>query len=911
MRRLLVLPLLIGMATAVGAESPPKVHGVNVQADGPIDTVRVQRLLGLDAGSPLDRSRLRRGIRVLWADGRVDDVWVTSQPSKQGLDVAVRLFLRPRLESLTVTGPGWLWRQRTRNWLGLRPGQLFSQPDLERSLATVRRRLRDEGFSDARLDPALNYEPVRDTVHLTLAVTLGDPDLVAGVELSGIEDADGHLRKAAGLDPGDQLSTQALERARGRIERALRRDGHWEGEVLGVERVVTPAGLMVRFRVDPGPIWDLEVTGGKDLESLIRDLLPDPADGNLHPSQPGVVRDRLAVSLEGRGYLLARIDVSVREEDEQHRVLVVAAQPGARVKVDSVRFDGTDSLTRRRLLEAVRVHPGRVGGWRGQDVSSETLEQDRQAVKSLYRREGFIAAEVDPVRIEPLKNDRVKVVFSVHEGLKWRVADLRLEGFPVEVMGALEGPLPVVEEGPWNPETLTPARRALELALASAGYPDGSVSASVDTSHEGKAVVTLRAEPGPYVTLGEVVVTGLAKTAESVVRGVLEHHNVRTGEAYSLSAILDAQQELYALGLFRRVEVVPLPGEERGTRRGLLVRCEEGLQRSYVVGVGWDTESKARFILGWSHLNLFGHAHAVGAEVRLSSREKRYQANLRELDVLGLGVPGYLTAYRTEETFASFSQRRRGLWLDLGDRRRRPFRLWLRYEYQLVRPDAPPEILSQLEREDREIRIASLTPTIEWDTRDDPLDPSRGMLASLSPQVAFPLLRADAHFLKLEGRLALFGHLPGGTGALGLHLGLIEPLGVSGDVPRNLKVPLNARFFAGGRISHRAFAIDQLGIPGQTLDEHGDPIGGNALGILNLEYRRRLRGIVSWVVFLDAGNVWADPERVHLGDVRWGLGLGLRVHTPAGPLRLEYGHKLDREPGESAGRIFLSFGAAF
>lgn len=911
MRRLVVLPLLIGMATAVAAESPPKIHQVTVQADGPIDTVRFQRLLGLDEGVPLDRSRLRRGIRVVWADGRVDDVWVTSRPAGEGLDVTVRLFLRPRLESVTVTGPGWLWRQRIRNWLELRKGQLFSQPDLERSVATVRRRLRDEGFSEARLDPALDYDPARDTVHLTLAATLGEPDLVAGVEVIGIEDADGHLRKASGLDPGDRLSTQAVERARRRIERALRRDGHWEGEVLGVERAVTPAGLTVRFQADPGPSWRLEVTGGEDVDSLIRDLLPDPADGNLHPNQPGVVQDRLAAALEGHGYLLAQVAVSAREEDAQHRVLVVTANPGARVKVDSVRFEGAESLARRRLLQAVRVHEGRVGGWRGQEVTSETLEQDRQSLTNLYRREGFIGAEVDPVRIEPLKGDRVEVVFSVHEGLWWRVADLRLEGFPVEVLGALEGPLPLVEEGAWNAEALTPARRALELALASAGYPEGSVSASVDTSREGKAVVTLRAEPGPYVILGEVVVTGLAKTAESVVRGVLEHHHVRTGATYSLSAILDAQQELYALGLFRRVEVVPLPGEERGARRGLLVRCEEGLQRSYVVGVGWDTESKARFILGWSHLNLFGHGHAVGAEVRLSSREKRYQANLREHDVLGLGVPGYLTAYRTQETFASFSQRRRGLWLDLGDRRRRPFRLWLRYEYQLVRPDAPPEILSQLEREDREIRIASLTPSIEWDTRDDPLDPSRGALASFSPQIAFPLLRADAHFIKLEGRLALFGRLPGGTGALGLHLGLIEPLGVSGDAPRNLKVPLNARFFAGGRISHRAFPIDELGIPGQTLDENGDPIGGNALGILNLEYRRRLRGIVSWVVFLDAGNVWADPERVNLSDVRWGLGLGLRVHTPAGPLRLEYGHKLDREPGESAGQIFVSFGTAF
>jgi len=35
------------------------------------------------------------------------------------------------------------------------------------------------------------------------------------------------------------------------------------------------------------------------------------------------------------------------------------------------------------------------------------------------------------------------------------------------------------------------------------------------------------------------------------------------------------------------------------------------------------------------------------------------------------------------------------------------------------------------------------------------------------------------------------------------------------------------------------------------------------------------------------------------------------VDTPIGPLRVEYGHKLDRKEGESAGEIFIAFGNAF
>ena len=70
---------------------------------------------------------------------------------------------------------------------------------------------------------------------------------------------------------------------------------------------------------------------------------------------------------------------------------------------------------------------------------------------------------------------------------------------------------------------------------------------------------------------------------------------------------------------------------------------------------------------------------------------------------------------------------------------------------------------------------------------------------------------------------------------------------------------------------------------------------------------RQFRGIV----FYDAGNVYARFQDFHPTDVRHVLGAGLRYDMPLGPLRLEYGHKLDRRPGESAGEVFFAIGAAF
>jgi outer membrane translocation and assembly module TamA len=50
---------------------------------------------------------------------------------------------------------------------------------------------------------------------------------------------------------------------------------------------------------------------------------------------------------------------------------------------------------------------------------------------------------------------------------------------------------------------------------------------------------------------------------------------------------------------------------------------------------------------------------------------------------------------------------------------------------------------------------------------------------------------------------------------------------------------------------------------------------------------------------------------ISLSDLRKTAGLGLRVRTPWILIRLDYGFKLDRRPGESIGRVFFSIGQAF
>ena len=89
------------------------------------------------------------------------------------------------------------------------------------------------------------------------------------------------------------------------------------------------------------------------------------------------------------------------------------------------------------------------------------------------------------------------------------------------------------------------------------------------------------------------------------------------------------------------------------------------------------------------------------------------------------------------------------------------------------------------------------------------------------------------------------------------------------------------------------------------------PIGGNGLLIFNLDWRFPIVGPIGGSLFVDAGNVWADWRDFDVDHIKPGAGIGFRYLSPIGPLRLEIGWKLDREPSEDPYVIFFSFGNAF
>jgi outer membrane protein insertion porin family len=883
------------------------VATVTIEGDE-IDEAAAIEVLGIEIGEVLDRNRLRDAILAMYASTDAEWIDVKAAEAAEGLHLLVTVGVRPKIDSVRVEVGNRLMRKRIEKWLEINPGDTATIAAVEAGENRITRRLRDRGYPDPQVDVFLNYRRSTNTVAVSVAADLGPVITVDAVTVSGVGDPDVAAMAVPKVKTGKKLDRRLEDRIRREVEENLRAAGYWEAETVALTRRGTGGSVVLEVTVDAGDHYRLELEAPPESTDAVRDALPDPRKEELHPNQTDALSERIHQRLQEAGYLLATVSAELAL-DESGPVLRITADPGAVRRIDSIDFPGAVSLRAKALKSAVSVRPGAVRGLRGQDVSDASLNRDRLALLDLYKRRGFPDAVISAPVIGAVGADAARIDFPVEEGTRWTLTELEITGLPAETAAALDDrPLPLEEASPWDPREVEEGRRHLEGLLGDTGYPDGRASAEIDASRTGEARVVYHTEPGEYVRLGRVVIAGLKTTRESVVQRTLNRIGITEGRPYSRAKMLEAQQQLYELALFRRVELVPMPGQERHTERGLVVLLEEGLHKSYLVGFGWNETDRFRVTLGWYHLNLFGGAHAFSAETQISAREQRFQLGLREPRLPKLDLPAYFVVYQTYEEFPTYAQRRRGLWLDVGDRYKLPFRSWWRYEYQIVEPDNPPPIG---DHEEQEARISSITPTLEWDYRDNPLVPTSGTYSEVSLGFAFPLFQADAEFLKLEARTTLYGTIANGRGAVGIRLGAIEPLVSDTGDPANAQVPINTRFFAGGASTHRAFAWDSLGIPGQTINDDGDAVGGNALLLINAEYVRKLSGLFSAHVFVDAGNVWESPDKVRLGDIRWGAGLGISYDTPAGPIRLEYGFKLDREPDESTGEWWLSFGIPF
>jgi outer membrane protein assembly complex protein YaeT len=432
---------------------------------------------------------------------------------------------------------------------------------------------------------------------------------------------------------------------------------------------------------------------------------------------------------------------------------------------------------------------------------------------------------------------------------------------------------------------------------------------TVDTAREGNAVtVTYRVVEGPQTRIGRILVRGALNTREGVI---LERLPFKSGDLLDPDRLLRGSTQLSELGVFDRVDVEPLqPPATPFADVEVTVRERKPWRLDF--GLGYGTDEGARGFVEIGYENLFGTGRAlrlrqkVNAGGEASALGARTDLIYHEPWALWTKWDGEARLFWEYREALGYNFERAGLNLtmagDLWKEHVRGLRgsVWYRY-YDIRRFDVNPELAESTIVEGRN-RVASAAGALTWDRRDAPLDPTSGSLHFASFETASDALGGDVNFLKarLETSWA-FSWLPPTVVALAARLGLATPYGGTQELP------IEDRFYAGGANSVRGYREQRVG----PLDANGDPLGGNGLVVLNAEWRFPIWRVLGGAVFVDAGTVTSQVSQLALDTFRVGTGGGLRLNTPVGPIRVDFGYALTPIPGENPFQVYFALGNPF
>jgi outer membrane protein insertion porin family len=202
---------------------------------------------------------------------------------------------------------------------------------------------------------------------------------------------------------------------------------------------------------------------------------------------------------------------------------------------------------------------------------------------------------------------------------------------------------------------------------------------------------------------------------------------------------------------------------------------------------------------------------------------------------------------------------------------------------------------------------SSLTLGLSRDTRNSPLDPTRGYRVLATAEGAGGPLNFDNNFYKLELDGTIYRPLVEEWKVVGLLRGAIGYVESFGDT---LSVPIQERYFLGGPFSLRGFGFRDVSPKDPAT---GDRIGGNKflLGTAEIQFPILEEAVsLKGAVFFDAGNVFAEGEPYEL-SFRTDAGVGIRMITPIGPMRLDWGYNLQPRDGEARSKVQFTVGRIF
>ncbi len=667
--------------------------------------------------------------------------------------------------------------------------------------------------------------------------------------------------------------------------------------LLGPLRAQEPRAVVV----DGVP---LELRGVSDaMESAARLVLETQLalSGDTTVSAP--LADDLAFFLQQRylqlGYRDARVDWDLAGNQA-----VLEVKEGMKHTVGKITFTGVEPAESGKLAayltRQTREREGRLA--KALPFVLADLEAGMGLVVRRLQADGYLkATAAEPVYAVDPASGRTDISVALVPGKLSVFGEVKIEGDTSVLTKTAQDRIAALTGQPWSEVRLENLRKELKGGLQQHGRFAAEVTARSTPAADaaGRVPATLTILPGGFFEVTEVRVDPrLGKGAHRVADAVFQ---AATGQRYAPETLDLLHRRSLDTGIFSRLDVEPVVNGDNTL--ALTVGGEEAKPKTLGFFGGYETFYGPIAGIEARHVNFMDTGNSLGLRAEL--RGTGANGSLQWTDPAFLGSRNAVgTGVALENfTFKDYTRSSLSLRGSLTRRfnRRTTAEIFSAYTLNKVESD----VLTPEELGPEEYGTLTGGGKVILDYRDNPLNPKSGWLAGASVEGGFDQgSEADISYVRTDLNAAWYHRLTDHWRfALGARAAAIQTSGEEAELPIDL------RLFNGGANTVRSFAEREMGA---SSARGSTPLGGIATTVASAELSYEIIPNLELAAFADAGSISRqDASLFSMDDLRYAVGLGLRYQLPIGPLRVDYGYNPDRQAGEKAGALHVTFGFAF
>ena len=719
--------------------------------------------------------------------------------------------------------------------------------------------------------------------------------------------------------PGDYLFPEQVD---GDI-RAIFRLGHFQDVKADVAH--TEKGLVVTYIVTEKPvIREIKIEGNKEIAvDKIKEALEIKTNTIYTPKDLTKSVKKVKKLYADEGYYLAEVDAKAEKRSANEMRVIVSIKEGEKILIRNIRFEGNNTLSDKKLKKVMETNEKGWFSWLtgSGTYKEEVLKNDVNLIADLYYNSGYVNVKVGEPKVDIMPDKKgLEVLIGITEGDQFHTGSLSFKGDILEKEEELAKKLKLKSGEVFSRAELRNDVFSLTDVYADKGYAFANVTPLSKVNAENKTIdITFDMEKGEKVFIDRINVGGNVKTRDKVIRREMK---LAEGDLYNSTALKKSKQSLMNLGYFEEANVATAKGRA-DNKLDLNVDVKEKATGTFSIGGGY---SSLDGIIGQGSIqqaNFLGLGLKLNLAASIGGKSQTYNLGITDPYFLDSRWTVGADLYRTERDYLDFTRRVTGGDLKAGYPLSETVSAFLLYKFEdkqvfnlsaALQDNINKGFVQPIETS---ATTSSITGTLSRNTTDYRLDPSSGMVSSLSVEVAG--LGGTSRYAKYTGATTVFFPVIWGT-VFSLHGDMGHIQGIGKDVP------IDEKFYLGGINTIRGYAgrtvspVNTINAPIQDINGVNTTstnhvfLGGDTEAVFNAEYQFPLikEAGLKGVLFFDVGNSF-DSKVAVFDRFLSSYGFGIRWFSPMGPLRLEYGIPINPREGidKSGGRLEFSIGGFF